>query len=403
MIVRIVALAWVALKQAAVARPGAWIAALGVFVAPCLLLLTTGDDLERAWMLRGTLAEGLRLGLPVAVIAAGAYLLRPGAGQGWASLPARRAEWFVAVGVAGGLLTLVTAALLALGVVFAGAVFGLATRLDRTTGAVEFYLEKGTGNDRQVARPDGTGFVLVPPGRGGALVFEFEHDPAREVVEGAMEFEVALTGRSAPSPDSPVRVVIEGESGDVDARTTVHARRRISFSAPNPGGNRLRVLCTAIDPSLAVGARPDAVRLTVEHAPAWPRVLWLAILGCAASLLPGAVVLAVRALSTAPTAALAGLLLLATLTLLPALSPGSEMARDRRAATGEQADEDWTQSAGRTLSSLPALYPQQPFDSYLKGKIDAGADMSTALVRLALGVLIVGAGAVLFTRRQMKN
>ncbi|MCC6573122.1 MAG: hypothetical protein IT462_04955 [Planctomycetes bacterium] len=378
--------------------PTALLSALGLLaLVPVLTFLGGQDEGARVWLSRTLLVEGLRLALPLGACLGGAWLLRVTMKRGWATLPARRGEWFAGAALAGIALMTLAAAFLAAGALAA------ATLIGSSALAVQTATPK-------VLRSHGQRPVTAGPGQrmwlatkaNERLVFEFAKESSREV-EGVIAFEMALTGDGAPGRDIPFTVQV-GDSLDdlVDAPLHAEARKRASFIARGRAGATMVVL-TPRDPAVLVGVYPDSCRLVIHREHPALSALWLALQGLAAGALCLALVMFVRARSTAPTAALAGLLLFSALTLLPGMSgAGSTMFRDKQAAFERtQAKE----TGGKKLlvsfiAALPPLCPAEGFEAYIDGRTVEGG-LIDALWRALAALALLPLGALIFARRQI--
>jgi hypothetical protein len=375
--------------------PLAWLGGVAVvFAIPAITLAFGGDDAgSRAWLSRSLVSEGLRLLLPLAALMGAAYIVRPSPKRGWAVLPVRRSEWFLGSALACCTFIACGALMLVLGGVSASALVGDAAQLEqaRYASAMNYF-----GPRAQVERP----FIL--PGSGERIEFTFDGEDLGENISGKLQFEIAWTMEQAPERGVPLEIRLKGER-EVVATAHVEARRRATFSAPNPGGKTITVIARAIDPALSVGMKRDECRLVLGRENPAPSLLWLGLVGLCGALLCAAVTLGVRSLSTAPTAALAGALVLASLTLLPALGPGDAAARARRRdVEGEKKDErSATQALAEMLSGLPPLNEPRNFERVLGGETALNDDWQVALVRLAAALALLPIGAALFGRRQI--
>lgn len=389
---RLLALAGAMVREAARSRATLLLALALLLLVPVSVALAE-DGPSRAWLGRLLTVEGIRSVLPLAVVTGAAFLLRPGLKRGWVVLPARRGEWYTATALAA--LAMVTAALVLFlgGAWVASAWQGEAAQLRLAREAVALHGPRGaaTGTERAWAEPRG----------GQELVFDLPADGFGESLSGELEFELAWTQQAPPSRATPLRLFVVGaREHEADVRS--EARRRVSFRAPNPGGSTLRVRVLPADPVLLVGARRADLRVTAGHAGHTASLLQLGLLSLGACACGLAVVLFTRTLATAPTAALAGVLALACLTLLPATGSTGAMARERRASVEQgSAEEPGTlERAQAALSGLPELVPTSPCDEYLRGY--AGADAAAdGLWRLVIGLALLPLGWLTFSRRQL--
>lgn len=383
------------------------LAALALVLAVPLLSQLLGENEQgRVWVARSLTVEGFRVLLPIGVAVGFSFALRPAIRRGWATLSVRREEWFLGIALSGFAVVAMVFVLYAAGGILASEFSGSGAAVHRRQSAVSLTQE--------VRRQGKTRMLEVLEGRRGwmgfgkaeSLVFDFSGPQSGRQVEGTLEFEIALTGRSAPARDAPFSVWLVGSDFRIETEVAVEATRRVSFRANVPGDGAWKVVCLPTDPAVIVGMYPSGCRQSVSsHRPAGT-VIWLMLLSLAAALLTGAAVLMVRALATAPTAALAGILILTALTLLPAMTSPEKMARDRRIAVEhkkEKEDRSFLEDLERELSGLPELFPVEPFDNYLSGgevRAEVGLD---ALLRLALALALLPAGAALFRLRQISD
>ena len=375
--------------------PLAWLGALAVILAlPLITYFFGGDEAgSRAWLSRSLVSEGMRLLLPLAALMGAAYIVRPSPKRGWAVLPVRRSEWFMGSALACCVFVACGATLLVLGGLASALLVGDAAQLERVqyAGAMKYV------GAREAAERS---FIL--PGSDERLEFTFDGSELGDTVNGKLQFEVAWTMEQAPERGVPLEIRLKGER-EVLATTHVEARRRATFSAPNPGGSKITVIAKAIDPALSVGMKRDECRLVLGREGAALSLFWLAWIGTCGAFLCAAVTLGVRSLSTAPTAALAGALVLASLTLLPALGPGDSAARARRRdVEGEKnVEKGVAQSLADALAGLPPLNEPRNFERMLGGEAAQRDDWQEAMLRLVASLALLPLGAALFGRRQI--
>jgi hypothetical protein len=371
------------------------IALLLVLLTPGLAWLAGDDADTRAWLSRLIPAEVLRIFLPLSVIAGGAFLLRPALRRGWALLPARRSEWFMGNAMAGGVLLLAATLLFGVGAAAAGMMFG--KPLARTVQPATLHSERV--HQGQAQRLEiGDGLALINPAHQEWLIVALPE--GLNDIHGTLEFVGVLTGERAPAQRSPVALELISAESSVPLDVQVESRSRVRFSGGAPGASHLLIHTT--DDALAILTSASRIRFTVgESAPTASLPALLAV-AFGASLLCLCVVLAIRSLSTAPTAALAGALLLAALTLLPALAPAESMARDhRRDLEGVEVQRGWLEKLEEEFAALPQLFPDRYFDEYLTGYVVPSGAFADGLLRFSAGVLLLIPGALLFRRRQM--
>ncbi|KAA0218578.1 hypothetical protein EDM80_00160 [bacterium] len=386
---------WLAATLEPLRSPLAWLGLLSLAACVPLLVLVFGEGEApaRAWLARSIVVEVLRWLLPLGALAGAAFAIRPSLRSGWAALPARRAEWFFAVSAASFCLMFVCALCFVAGAALSLAALGEAGNLEQSREAASFT---------HTARAQGGETVFIWPGTAETLEFEFVNAGLPPDIKGAFEFEIAWTRASAPERDVPFSVTLVGER-TVEAATRVEARRRASFAAPNPGGESFKVLCRATDPALTVGMKRASCRIEGSRPGPLASLGWLLMLSLAGAALCASVALCVRALATAPTAALAGLLLLVALTLLPALSPGDFASRKRRQDVERQAESEAStlQQLAVLASRLPRLMEPADFERFMAGRAAGGEDARGALLRLLIAAGLLPAGALMFGRRQI--
>jgi hypothetical protein len=365
---------------------------------PALTLVTR--DETSLWVARTGTAEGLRFVMPLAAIAAAAFLLRPGMRRGWALLSARRAEWFAGTALAGAVLLLGAGLLFS----FSGAVSILLTgeRLERTLSAADLHLER-TREGRPVMMPaPEEGLLWANPMTDERLIFQMPETGAARI-EGSLEYRVAWTTRGAPGMDTPVALWLLTRDSMHEVELTPVSQTQVRFAAERPDGaaDGLALMVAPADPVLVVGSSPGNLRLHTGQSGPWLSVLWLMLLAVGASLVCMCTVFAVRGYATAPTAALCGLLLLAAMTLLPGLTPADDMARERRAAMqGSQAHE--ARSMLHLLRHVPRLFPDEPFQELSANRVVPASVTLDGLTRTGTALLLLAPGAWLFTRREIK-
>lgn len=401
MLQRVFVIFLTALLEAA-RSPLAWVGGILLLVViPVATHLVGGSETEtgvRVWLCRSLISEGLRWLLPIAAFTASAYLIRPSLKRGWAILPARRSEWFIASSLAVFVATAFATVLLSAGGAVASMALGDASLLD-VTRLARTLDRRGSRSDLRASDQDR--LFVFPNGR-ETLVFEFDAEGLGEVLRGKLQFEIGWMGEIAPEKTTPLEVRLIGDR-TVTAITHVEARRRATFEAENPGGRTIRVECRGIDPALSVGMKRDECRLLVRREDALPSFLWLALGGLGGALLCASVTLGVRSLATAPTAALAGALVFSALTLLPALAGGDLPARKRREAVegARPIDRSTAQSLAETLSEMPALIEPRNFERLMAGEAAGSDDADSALLRLLLAAGLLPVGAILFGRREV--
>ena len=376
MIGRALAIAKAALVEALRARLSPLVALVLVFAVPLIVGFSGQDEATKAWLTRAATVEGLRTVMPLAVIIGAGFMLKPAMKRGWTVLPAARSEYFAGIALAGALVLGLCAGLFALGGYMAGIAYG--ERLSVTAPALSVTRQRLQDGRMQTAPGREGGLTWADPRFGEELVFELP-DTGKEL-RGSIEFLLVLNLQAPPRERQPVALWIEGPSGRAPLITTVESRNRMSFEGEVEAGSRLVVQPVA--PGLVVGSSVERVRLETESANALASMLRLLFVSLCAGLLCVSAVLLVRALSTAPTAVLAGLLLIATLTMLPGLA-GS--------GTG----------VSRALSALPQLFPQAGYEEFLAARIVPDAALLDGLWRLLVALALLPIGAALFKLREI--
>jgi hypothetical protein len=395
MIGRVLAISRTALIEALRARLTP-VAALALLAAvPLLALLFSEDADTRAWLTRSITAEGLRVVLPLAAIIGGGFLLKPAVKRGWTVLPARRAEYFVGAALAGAIVLALGAGLFAVGGVAANSWFD--RELTVTASSSGISKQRGTGADREVTPATGEA-TWADPRHGEELVLDVPTGLGRSL-RGTVEFQMIWTAEAPPRDRSPVAIWLQSDAGRHQLETTVQSRYRVEFAGDYAGEGTLIVQPT--DPVLIVGTTPEKVRIELEQVGPVGSVARLLALSVCAGVLCLLLVLFVRSLATAPTAVLAGLLLLATLTLLPSLAPAGRMARDRRAAMARGDQPNMAQRLELGASELPPLFPDVYYDEYLAARLVPAKSWLDAGLRLLAGLALLPAGAWLFRLRQI--
>jgi len=369
-------------------------AGLTLLLAVPVLAWLLGDDAgTRAWLSRGIATEGLRVVLPLAVTLGGGFLLKPSLKRGWTILPARRAEYFAGTALAGCVIVLAGAVVFTAGGLFAAAAFG--EDLTVTRHATEVSKQRGAGAAREVTAPT-QATVWAEPERGEELVLGLP-DGVSGDVRGTLEYQLVWTAEAAPRNRSPVALWVQDAAGRRALETVVQSRHRVAFSGECQPDAVLIVQPT--DPVLIVGTSPPRARFETDRAGALGSLLCLLVLSVGACVLCLLLVLMVRSLATGPTAVLAGMLLLAGLTLLPSLEPAGRMARDRRADTS--GEPSLAQRVEFSTSKLPELLPAAHFEEYLAARVVSADAWADAGWRLLAGVALLAPGVWLFRLRQI--
>ena len=397
MIRRTLAIAGAGFMEVVRARLAPLIGLVLIATVPLSALLLGEDAATRAWLVRSVTVEGLRVLLPLGAIVGGGFLLKPALKRGWTILPARRAEYFFGTALAGTLVLVLSSALFAGGGVIGNLAFG--NDLTVTRQGIEINKQRLKDGNTLYAEGNGASYTWANPNYGEELLVEL---PAQESSElsGTVEFRLVWTAEGAPRDRTPVDVFVIDDDGRRELESEVLSRYRLRFSGQADGPAQLVI--TPTDPVLIVGTKPDQVRVEIAQAGATGSIVRIWFLCVAAALLCLGLVFVVRALSTPPTAVLAGLLLLAVLTMLPNLTTASAMSRDRRAQV-ERAEPS-ASLADRLedeLKAIPQLYPDAVFDEFLSARVTPGQAWVEGLWRLLAGLILIPVGAVLFRMRQI--
>ncbi|MCA8935117.1 MAG: hypothetical protein KDB68_02830 [Planctomycetes bacterium] len=396
MIGRTLAIAVAALKEALRAKLSPLAGLLLLLLVPWLARLFGQDDPDtQAWLTRSITTEGLRVVLPLLAIVGGGFLLRPTLKRGWTALPARRSEYFLGVGLTGFVVITLAAGLFTGGGLIANQ--WLDSDLTVTAQGEKISKQRRLDGALQTAPGRDAIYTWANPAYSEELVVEL---PERETgrLRGTIEYQLVWTREAPPRDRSPVSIWIENDGKRHELKTTVQSRYRIEFEGE---GERGKLVIQPTDPVLIVGTTPDRVRVELSKVNSTGSMYRLFALSASASLLCLALVMLVRSLSTSPTAVLAGLLLLATLTLLPTLAPASQMAKDRRAAVAGEPDEEHWINLEEKFDRLPQLYPEFYFDEFLAARNVPDEIWSEVAIRLLAALLLLPCGAVLFRARQI--
>ncbi|MBZ0137150.1 MAG: hypothetical protein K8I27_12345 [Planctomycetes bacterium] len=397
MIRRVLAITGAALMEALRARLSPLIALVLVAAVPMTALVLGEDADTRAWLVRSVTAEGLRVLLPLGAILGGGFLLKPNLKRGWTILPARRAEYFTGGALAGALVLMLSSALFAGGGLIGNLAFG--SDLTVTSQGVEINKQRERDGVTVYAEGKGEGYTWANPNYNEELLAELPAQPGNDL-SGTIEFRMVWTAEGAPRDRAPVAVALIDADGRHELESRVLSRYRLHFHGRVNGPAQLVI--TPTDPVLIIGTTPDRIRVEVDRTGATGSILRLWVLCVAAALLCLSAVLLVRALATAPTAVLAGLLLLSVLTMLPNLGPTSGMARDRRAAVeGVRPDITLAQRLEDELAAIPRLHPETAFDEYLGARVVPGNAWGDAGLRLLAALAMLPIGALLFRARQI--
>lgn len=396
MITRTLAIACAAVLESLRSRVAPVVALMLVSAVPLVSLLF-GDESSRAWMTRNSIVEGLSLLLPLVAVILGAFALKPAVTSGWSLLPARRVEQFLGMAAAGGVMLAAGALLFALG--------GLAMSLvlDESLVETEFaesVTVRGADSGEEIRAGHDDALSWANPRYGEALYFDAA--PRGPELRGTIEYEQIYWYTDAPpSQRQPVEVFVMDTDGRRAAETRLQSRKRVEFSA-GVNGDAASIIVVPTDPVFVIGARAESLRLEVaRRSPAWSVAALLAV-SLGAALMSFLFVISVRARATPATAALAGLLLITALTLLPSLAPARQMAGDRRADMQRtQRTTSALRQVGNELEHLPQLVPGLTFDEFLSGHTVPAQAWLQGMTRFGAGLLFLVPGALLYTRRQI--
>ena len=397
MIGRMLAIARASIIEALRAKLTPLIALVLVLAVPLIATLFGTDPDTRAWLTRSITTEGLRIVLPLAAIVGGGFLLKPAIKSGWTVLPTRRTEYFIGTVLAGSFILMASATLFALGGWLANT--SMDDDLTVTLHSPAVSKQRTKDGERQIAKGRPGSSTWANPRYGEELVFEIP-EGADNRLQGTIEYELLWTAEGAPTDRSPVEVWLQAGADRTLLNTTVQSRYRVRFEGDFAGHGSLILQPT--DPVLIVGSSPERVRIDVARTGSLGSVIVLLALSVCAALLCLSLVMFVRSLSTAPTAVLAGMLLLAALTLLPSLAPASKMAQDRRAAqTQSLQDSSFVQRFEAQVTGLPQLLPDSYFDEFLAARVVGNDAWFPAGERLLAALLFLPFGALLFRVRQL--
>lgn len=403
MIARVLAIAAATLRESTRSAVARLAALLLLVCVPVMAWLVGEDEGGRVWAARTFTVEGLRLILPLAAVVGGAFLLRPNLKRGWATLPAQRGEWFAGAALAGLCMILVSTMLFVCGAFVDMA----ASRPTANLLQVHRPLSMWLGSTQQEGHQSQQDWCWAAYSKGEYIMIEFPR-PEGKGFYAEIEYELVWTQEAPPMRDVPFRAEFFDKRAyhEPGARpgfiysdeVRALSRRRASIRADVSRGSELWLRIVPTDPSLIVGVRPSGVVLSANSVNPYASTLRLTLLAIAASVLCMAVSLWFRTWSTAPTAALAGLLLLAALTLLPGIAPTGQMAADRRADV--EADKDALKTLESTVARLPELLPALPFDTYLRGR-EVDSTLADAAWRGLIALALLPLGAITFRRRQI--
>jgi hypothetical protein len=260
-------------------------------------------------------------------------------------------------------------------------------------------LERDRDGERMAAPGREEGLTWANPATRDALILSLP-DGLPATLRGRLEYRIAWTGAGAPGTRGPVSLSLYADGSVHPVEVLSESQTRIAFRADDaPPGSRLVV--HAVDPVFVVGTSPEMLRLQTGTGHAGLSVLTLLLLGFGGALLCACTVLVFRARTTAPTAVMAGLLLLASLTLLPGLVPSDAMARHRRAAMDAAEATSRMPAAADLLHHVPRLYPEEPFAEISAGRVVPARAAADGALRALIGLVLLVPGAWLFTRRNI--
>ncbi len=394
---RTLAIAGAALREAARGKALWGMGVAAVLIAPVITVVFGADDATRAWTSRLVSVEFFRLAMPLGAIFGGAFVLRPSMRSGWPVLPARRAEWFAGTCIAAAVLLVAATGAFYVGALSANLAFG--QPLSETTVPSSLYAERSTNGNKEV-RSSATGWAWASGEEDAYLVAELPQGLGG-TISGTLQYTLALNQLQPPGERTPVTLWLAKDELRKELAAVVESRRRIRFSGQLDGATML-----IVEPSHAaflVGATHQDVRFETGTKNAASSLIALLVLSLGAALLCMFAVVAVRGVASAPTAALAGILVFASLTLLPELQPADGMARDlRRDMGGMQEDRGLIASLEDELALLPQLMPSRYFDEFLSGQVVPQGAYADGFVRLGVGMLLLIPGALLFSRRQIR-
>jgi hypothetical protein len=377
---------WIELLRSPASIPGALILLLAI---PAAVLFVAESDENALWMSRFMFVEATRALIPLLTIMGAAFLLRPRMARGWSTLPARRSEWLLACSVTAFTIVLVVNALLFAGSMLAQSMVDADTQLQVTVNASQVDAIRKDGS-RRAGKP--ASYSWMNPNY--QEVLEFNVDPGNKL-DATIHFEAALSNVQAPLGGVPFVAYGLGENSSSTALTVTTAGRRKAIVSGE--GKFSRVQLKANDPGLIVGVTAEDIHIATDVQSSLLSMLAIFALSLAGTLLLVSGVYAFRSLSTAPTAALAGLFLFSAMTLLPSLAPTTAMAKARASAM-MQSDENSTDLSA--LEHIPQIFPAHAFDEFLAGRV-SGPVIGDALLRATMSFPLLLAGALLFRRREL--
>lgn len=361
------------------------------FAIPFTAWFVAESDDNALWMSRFMFVEGTRMLVPLLTIAGAAFILRPRMQRGWSTLPARRSEWLMAC-----VLTTFTIVVAVNGLLLAGSLLAQATidsdsALHLTENPTQVDSVRKDGS-RRIGKPDS--YSWMNANYGESIVFDLDSEDDLQIT---VQYESALSNTQTPGIDIPFKAVGITKSGKLLKLQLANSGSRKALITGE--GNFKQIQLVANDPGLIVGVTAGGIHIRNGEQAAYWSMFALFIVSIAGTLLLIAGVYAVRSLSTAPTAALAGLFLFATLTLIPSLAPASAMAKARANAMKNSSK----QSNGTDLSMLeniPHVFPRQGFSEFMSGRV-SGPIATDSITRAAAAIPLLLLGALLFRRREL--
>ncbi|MCF6228262.1 MAG: hypothetical protein L3J82_06305 [Planctomycetes bacterium] len=361
------------------------------FAIPFTAWFVAESDDNALWMSRFMFVEGTRMLVPLLTIAGAAFILRPRMRRGWSTLLARRSEWLMAC-----VLTTFTIVVAVNGLLLGGSLLAQATidsdsTLHMTENPKQVDSVRKDGS-RRIGKADS--YSWMNSNYSESLVFDLK---SKDDLQVTVQYESALSNVSAPGIEIPFKAVGITESGERVSLQIVNSGSRKALLKGQ--GKFKQIQLIANDPGLIVGVTAGGIHIREGEQSAFWSMFALFIVAISGTLLLIAGVYLVRSLSTAPTAALAGLFLFATLTLIPSLAPASAMAKARANAMKNSS----RQPSGSDLSMLeniPHIFPRQGFSEFMSGRV-SGPVMQDSISRAAAAIPLLLLAAIMFRRREL--
>lgn len=363
---------------------------VALMAIPAASFLIADSNDSALWISRFLYVEGIRLVVPLLTIMGAAFLLRPRLKHGWSTLPVRRSEWLAACAVTTVVIVFITNSLLMAGSWLAQTINNNESSLQITSTVARIDRVNKNGM-RQSGNP--ATYSWANPIHNEYLEFEVQVDGP---INATVNYESALTNKQAPTHRVPFIATGIGIDNTVTKlETQIAGRKRVIVSGDGIF-NRVRLI--PIDQGILLGITPEGVHLASGTSATLISMLKLLALSMAGIILLICGVFLVRSLSTAPTAALAGLFLFASMTLLPSLVPATAMAKARAKALMQRKGDE-KNSLG-LLEKIPHIFPTHNFDEFMAGRV-SGPVLSDSMARAGVALPMLLFGTLLFRRREL--